>query len=46
MPTLRNFGVYKIDVNQGNFLSQDMVDKLKVGQTKRRCSDRSARRSS
>ena len=32
-PTLRNFGVYKLDINQGNFLSQDMVDKLKVGQT-------------
>ena len=34
VPTLRSFGVYKLDVNQGNFLSQDMVDKLKVGQTK------------
>jgi outer membrane protein assembly factor BamE len=34
MPTLRNFGVYKLDINQGNYLSQDMVDKLKVGQTK------------
>jgi outer membrane protein assembly factor BamE len=33
-PTLRSFGVYKLDINQGNFLSQDMVDKLKVGQTK------------
>jgi outer membrane protein assembly factor BamE len=33
-PTLRNFGVYKLDVNQGNFISQDMVDKLRVGQTK------------
>ena len=31
-PTLRSFGVYKLDVNQGNFLSQDMVEKLKVGQ--------------
>ena len=29
----RSFGVYKIDVNQGNYLSQDMVDKLKVGMT-------------
>ncbi len=28
-----SFGVYKLDINQGNFLSQDMVDKLKVGQT-------------
>ncbi len=34
LPTLRNFGVYKLDINQGNYLSQDMVDKLKVGQTK------------
>jgi outer membrane protein assembly factor BamE len=34
LPTLRNFGVYKLDINQGNYLSQDMVDKLKVGQSK------------
>ena len=34
LPTLRSFGVYKMDINQGNYLSQDMVDKLKVGQTK------------
>ena len=27
-------GVYRIDINQGNYLSQDMVDKLKVGMTK------------
>jgi outer membrane protein assembly factor BamE len=33
MPTVRNFGVYKIDINQGNYLTQDMVDRLKVGQT-------------
>ena len=33
-PTLRSFGVYKLDINQGNYLSQDMVDKLKAGQTK------------
>ena len=33
MPTWRSFGVYKIDINQGNYLSQDMVDKLKVGMT-------------
>jgi len=32
-PTWRSLGVYKIDVNQGNYLSQDMVDKLKVGMT-------------
>jgi outer membrane protein assembly factor BamE len=34
MPYISQFGVYRIDVNQGNFLSQDMVDKLKEGQTK------------
>jgi len=34
MPTLRSLGVYKLDINQGNYLSQDLVDKLKVGQTK------------
>ena len=34
VPTWRNFGVYKLDINQGNYLSQDMVDKLRVGQTK------------
>lgn len=33
-PTLRSFGVYKLDINQGNYISQDMVDKLKVGQTR------------
>ena len=33
-PTLRTYGVYMLDINQGNYLSQDMVDKLKVGQTK------------
>jgi outer membrane protein assembly factor BamE len=33
-PALRSFGVYRIDINQGNYLSQDLVDKLKVGQTK------------
>ena len=30
----RSLGVYKIDINQGNYLSQDMVDKLKTGMTK------------
>jgi outer membrane protein assembly factor BamE len=34
MPTLRNFGVYQLDINQGNFISQDMVEKLRVGQTR------------
>jgi outer membrane protein assembly factor BamE len=33
LPTWRSFGVYKIDINQGNYLSQDMIDKLKVGMT-------------
>lgn len=33
-PTLRSFGVYMLDINQGNYLAQDQVDKLKVGQTK------------
>ena len=31
---MRTLGVYKLDINQGNYLSQDYVDKLKVGQTK------------
>jgi outer membrane protein assembly factor BamE len=34
MPVVTSLGVYKIDVNQGNYLSQDMVDKLKVGMTR------------
>ena len=34
LPVITQFGVYKIDINQGNYISQDMVDKLKVGQTK------------
>ena len=34
MPVVQQLGVYKIDVNQGNYLSQDMVDKLKVGMTR------------
>jgi outer membrane protein assembly factor BamE len=33
-PSLRSFGVYKLDINQGNFLTQDMVEKLKEGQTR------------
>jgi len=33
-PTLRSFGVYKLDVNQGNYLSQDTVDRLRVGQNR------------
>lgn len=27
-------GVYKLDINQGNYITQDMVDKLREGQTK------------
>ena len=34
MPAIEQFGVYKLDVNQGNYLTQDMVEKLKVGQTR------------
>jgi len=34
LPLITQFGVYKLDINQGNYISQDMVDKLKVGQTK------------
>ncbi len=34
VPKLDSLAVYKIDVNQGNFLSQDMVDRLKVGMTR------------
>jgi outer membrane protein assembly factor BamE (lipoprotein component of BamABCDE complex) len=34
VPIITQFGVYKIDINQGNFISQDMVDKLKNGQSK------------
>ncbi|MEO8487723.1 MAG: outer membrane protein assembly factor BamE [Betaproteobacteria bacterium] len=34
LPTFSSFGVYKIDINQGNFITQDMVDRLKVGQSR------------
>jgi len=34
LPEPRSFGVYKLDINQGNYLSQDMVDRLRVGQTR------------
>ena len=33
-PAFRSLGVYKLDINQGNFLTLDMVDKLKEGQTR------------
>lgn len=32
-PSWRSFGVYKIDINQGNYLAQEQVDRLKVGMT-------------
>jgi outer membrane protein assembly factor BamE len=34
MPTMRSFGVYKLDINQGNYLTADMVEKLKEGQSR------------
>lgn len=34
MPRVRNFGVYKVDVNQGNYLTKDQVERLRVGQTR------------
>ena len=34
LPDIQQFGVYRLDINQGNFLTQDMVDKLKTGQTR------------
>jgi outer membrane protein assembly factor BamE len=34
LPEPRSFGVYKLDINQGNYLSQDMVDRLRAGQTR------------
>ena len=34
VPDIRQLGVYKLDINQGNFITQDMVDKLKPGQTR------------
>jgi outer membrane protein assembly factor BamE (lipoprotein component of BamABCDE complex) len=33
MPAIEQIGVYKLDINQGNYLAQDQVDRLKVGQT-------------
>ena len=34
MPDVRQLGVYKLDINQGNFITQDMVEKLKPGLSK------------
>ncbi len=33
-PSLSSLGVYKLDINQGNYITADQVDKLKVGQTR------------
>ena len=30
----QTFGVYKLDINQGNYITQDQVDRLKVGLTR------------
>ena len=34
VPSVPGFGVHKIDVQQGNYVTQDMVAKLKPGMTK------------
>jgi outer membrane protein assembly factor BamE len=34
LDNLSSFGVYKLDVNQGNYISRDQVERLKVGQTR------------
>ena len=34
VPDVRRMGVYKLDINQGNYITQDMVDKLREGQSK------------
>ena len=34
LPAWGSFGVYRMDINQGNYITQDMVDRLKVGQTR------------
>ena len=34
LPAIQSFGVYKMDINQGNYITQDMVDRLKVGQNR------------
>jgi len=31
---IQSLGVYKLDINQGNYVTQDQVDRLKVGQTR------------
>jgi outer membrane protein assembly factor BamE len=34
MPSLSSLGVYKLDINQGNYVTQDQAERLKVGQTR------------
>ena len=34
MPTLPGLTPYKVDIQQGNYVTQDMVDKLKPGMSK------------
>ena len=34
MPSMSSFGVYKLDINQGNYITQDMVGPAAVGQTR------------
>ena len=34
VPNLRSLGVYKLDINQGNYITQDQIERLKEGQTK------------
>ena len=29
-----SLGVYKLDINQGNYVTQDQVERLRVGQTR------------
>lgn len=35
MPSLQFPGVYKIDIQQGNIITQEMIDQLRPGMTKR-----------
>ncbi|MDR0588616.1 MAG: outer membrane protein assembly factor BamE [Burkholderiales bacterium] len=34
LPNIQQFGAYKPDINQGNFLTEDMINRLKEGQTR------------
>ena len=33
MPIVEQVGVYKLDINQGNYLAQDQIDRLRAGQS-------------